>query len=46
LHLKITKTEIKEITDYSLETKIIIEDFVKLLVEKEVSISELMLKEL
>jgi GNAT superfamily N-acetyltransferase len=38
--------EIREITSFSIETKTIIEIFLKLLVEKNVSISELMLKEL
>lgn len=38
--------EIREITNFSIETKTIIENFLKILVEKNVSISELMLKEL
>lgn len=38
--------EIREITSFSIETKTIIENFLKLLVEKNTSISELMFKEL
>jgi len=38
--------EIREITSFSIETKTIIEKFLKLLVEKNISISGLMFKEL
>ena len=38
--------KIKEISDYNIETKIIIDSFLKLLVEKQISVTELTLKEL
>jgi len=38
--------EIREITSFSIETKTIIENFLKLLVKKNILISELILKEL